>query len=214
MGRIAALALGASLLGAGALQAETAFDVVFRSGTLDGLPAGTELRYDGEGLVEAQSDEEWQEVVVDLGPGDEALVKRLLVKGEEPGRVLGSFDAGVGNPVAMLFLERTVNVISRETGGSPFYIRNRIRDTLGQPGVLEAVTVDWQGEAVPATKVVLVPFARDAHRADLGLYADLAIEVVVSEAVPGWYYSISAEAPATGTEAAYATSLSLAGVGP
>lgn len=213
MGRIATLSLCAALAGGGGLHAESAFDLVFREGALDALPQGTELRYDGE-TPGATEGEDWREVVVDLGADGSAVVRRRAEGGEGPAQVVGSFPAAVGNPVVMVFFERVVQTIAEETGGSPFYIRNRIRDALAGPGRIEAVTADWDGGAVPATEVALTPFAQDAHRAELGAFADLEIRVVVSEAVPGWYASIRAEAPATATGAAYASSLSLAGVEP
>ena len=56
------------------------------------------------------------------------------------------------------------------------------------------------------------PFAEDAHRAQLGRFADLEIRVVVSADVPGWYHSLSAAIPATEARDAFAASLTLAGV--
>lgn len=211
---IVTLACLVTLAGAGALRAESAFELVFRAGTLDGLPPGAELRYDGEGWPTARPDEDWRRLVVGLGPDDQARVERLAADGEGPAQLVGSFDAARGNPVGMVFLERTVRSISGATGGSPTYVRNRIRDALGAPGEAEAVTVAWDGGTVQATAVALVPFANDARRAELGAFADLEIRVVVSDAVPGWYHSISAEAPATATQAGYATSLALAGIEP
>ena len=212
--RTATLALCAILGSTGGLHAENAFDLVFRSGTLDGLPQGTELLYEGDGTFDPQTEKDWGQVVVDLGPDDSAsVVGRNLGASEEP-LPLGEFKATVGNPRAMVFLERTVQSIAEATGGSPFYIRNRMRDALGGPGQVEPATATWDGQPVEATSVALIPFANDAHRADLGAFADLEIRVVVSEAVPGWYLSIQADAPATGTEAAYASSLSLAQVEP
>lgn len=212
MARIVTLSLCAALAGAGPLHAETAFDLIFRSGTLDGLPQGTELRYDAEGP--AGEEEDWRQVVVDLAPGDEARVERWAEGADGPTQVLGSFKASIGNPVVMLFLERSVRAISEQTGGSPFYIRNRMRDALGGTGEVEAVEVPWDGGTVPATAVVLEPFADDPHRGELGGFADLVLRVVVSEAVPGWYHSMSVEAPAGGTGEGYAASLALAEVAP
>jgi hypothetical protein len=214
MGRIAALSLCAMLAGGGAALAEGAFDLVFRSGTLDGLPEGTQLRYEGEATSVAASDQDWQRFVVVLGPEDRALVEGRAAEGEEPGRSLGEYPATVGNPVAMLFLQRTVNSISEATGGSPFYIRNRIREALAGPGEVEEVAVPWEGGTIPATQVALRPFAGDAHRDQLGAFADLEIRVVVSEEVPGWYVSLDAEAPATASTEGFAASMALAGVQP
>ncbi|EYD74114.1 hypothetical protein Rumeso_04313 [Rubellimicrobium mesophilum DSM 19309] len=214
MKRIVALSLGLALLAGGPLHAERAFDLVFRSGTLDGLPEGTELRYDAAGLSDAQDQDAWRAVVLDLGPENSARLSGQPAEEAGAARPIGSFDSRIGNPVAMMFLEQTVNGVSAATGGSPFYIRNRIRDALGGPGEVEAVTATWQGTAVPATEVALRPFAQDAHRAELGGFADLEIRVVVSEAVPGWYLSMSAEAPAVAAAEPYGISLSLAGVEP
>jgi hypothetical protein len=214
MARIATLSFCAALAWGGALQAGTAFDLVFPSGTLDGLPEGTELHYDGEGMPEATSGEDWSELVVGLAPEDRAVVEGRMAGGEGPPRVLGSFPAAVGNPIAMVFLEQVVNSIAEQTGGSPFYIRNRIRDALGGPGEIGPVMVAWRGEEVPATEIALLPFAEDAQRAELGAFADLEIRVLVSEAVPGWYVSIRAEAPGAASEPAYAASFSLIEVEP
>lgn len=214
MDRIATLSLCLTLAGAGALRAETAFDLVFRSGTLDGLPEGTELTYEGSGLSEAPPADGWSQVVVGLGADGSARVEADGAQPGGPRRVLGSFDAGIGNPMAMLLLERTVKDVSEATGGSPFYIRNRIREALADQDGTAPVTVEWEGREVPATEIVLVPFADDAHRAELGPFAELEIRVVVSEEVPGWYRSVSAELPATANGTAYGTSFSLAEVDP
>lgn len=122
MARIATLSLCMTLAGAGALRAESAFDLVFRSGTLDDLPQGAELHYEGSGLSDAQAEEEWRRVIVDVGSDGSARVEAAGAQDEEPRRGLGSFNAAIGNPIAMLFLERTVKDISEGTGGSPFYI--------------------------------------------------------------------------------------------
>ena len=62
--------------------------------------------------------------------------------------------------------------------------------------------------------MVLRPFREDTHRAQLGGFADLEIRVVMSDAVPGWYRSLAAEAPAAGEAEAYASALTLAEDGP
>lgn len=214
MHRIFTISLGLALLAAVPLRAESAFDLVFRSGTLDELPEGTELHYDAAGLSGSSGQTPWREVVLDLGPEGTAILSGQPADDASAAQPLGSFNATIGNPVAMLFLEQTVNRVAEATGGSPFYIRNRIRDALGGVGELEAVTAKWEGAEVPATEVTLRPFVEDTHRAQLGRFADLEIRVVVSEAVPGWYMAISAEAPGIGTDDAYATSLALAGVEP
>jgi hypothetical protein len=212
MHRSVTLSLGLALLAVSPVRGESAFDLVFRSGTLEGLPEGTELHYDASGLEDARDQSAWREVVVNIGPESVARLEAQPSGDDAEARPLGSFDAAIGNPIGMMFLEQTVNSLAQATGGSPFYLRNRFREALGGPGEVEAVTADWDGGEVPATEVALRPFAEDPNRARLGRFADLEIRVVVSEAVPGWYLSLSAEAPEA--EGGYATSLSLAGVEP
>jgi hypothetical protein len=223
MGRIASLGVAVTLAGAlgqaGTLGAQEAspraFELVFRTGTLDGLPEGTELRYAGTQAPEGAPGDGWRSLVVGLAPGGRAVVEG--VEDDAAARVIGNFDAGVGNPLAMVFLESTVTAIAEATGGSPFYIRNRIRDAMAGPGEVQEAVAQWEGAEVAATEIVLLPFVADAHRAELGAFADLEIRVVVSDQVPGWYRSISAEVPAAGTPpgarsgdaASYASSLSL-----
>lgn len=168
----------ALLLAATPVAAESNFDVIFKGGTLDGLPEGTVLAYDGAAPL-----------TLVLEPGQRARIERA------GGATLGTFDSGVGNPVAMAVLEDLVGEIAEETGGSPYYIRNRIRDQLGAESVAAPATLTVDGAEVAATEVVLRPFAEDAHRAELGDWADLTIRVVMSEALPGWYGVIEAGAP-------------------
>jgi hypothetical protein len=108
--------------------------------------------------------------------------------------VLGRFDAGVGNPLVMYFLERTIRSVSAGTGGSEFYIRNRIKDSLRAPEQVQDIDVDWGDGTVSATEIMLAPFAGDPNLAGLGPFGDLTIRLVVGEGVPGWYHTLSAEA--------------------
>lgn len=188
-----------------------AFDTIFRTGTLDALPEGAELRYDGSGMPGTAADGEWTHIDVAIEPGDRAVVEGT--QGTAPPRVLGTFDAGVGNPLAMVFLEMTVNAVAQATGGSPTYIRNRMRDALAGPGEVTATSETWEGTSIEATEVVLRPFEDDPHGAALGAFADLTLRMVVSEAVPGWYLSVGAAAPAVAASPGFDASLSLAGAG-
>ncbi len=114
--------------------------------------------------------------------------------------------------MAMFFLERTSRQIGAATGGSTFYIRNRIKDALVGTGEVAPVTVAWDGREVPATEVTLTPFQDDPHRSQLGPFADMEIRVTVSEAVPGWYHSLVAETPPDGAAAPFRAEVDLSGV--
>lgn len=200
---IQSLILGAALvLTAEGARAETGFDLVFRTGTLDGFEEGDSLLY--RNTEEPEGD--WSRLAVALIAGDGAVVQGLTDEGAV--RPLGRFPAGVGNPIAMVFLERTVRIIAERSGGSPFYIRNRMRDALALPDAGDPATVEWNGAPVAATVVTLEPFRTDPNRDRLGVFADLTIRIVLSDAVPGWYHSLEARTPA-GADGAYEASLRL-----
>lgn len=94
-----------------------------------------------------------------------------------PPRVVSEFDAEGANPVLLFFLENIVRSASAATGGSPYYIRNRIRDSL-----IEAVA---EPAADGTVDVTLHPFAKDEHRRELGVFADLRIILKYRTPDPG-----------------------------
>ena len=84
----------------------------------------------------------------------------------------------------MVLLENAVRTTSRATGGSPFYLRNRVKEALRD-------RLSAEGGAF-STK----PFADDAaHRAQLGPFADLELRFVVDEAAPGMLTALAARTP-------------------
>ena len=117
------------------------------------------------------------------------------VQGETRQRA-GTFPDSVGNPLIMYFLETVLRDMANQAGGSPFYIRNRIKDALLRDADIRPVELTLGGATVAAQEVTLIPFANDAARDRMSGFADLALVAVVSDAVPGWYYSLPATAPA------------------
>ena len=207
MNRMAAALAAASFALATAASAETAFDLAFRSGTLDAFDAGDRLDYVSAVTMPAGAADNDATVSVALEEGGVAALAERP-QGSEAVRHLGDFDAGVGNPLAMYFLERTIRSVSERTGGSAFYLRNRIKDALRAPAEVRDVEVDWHGKPVDATEIVLTPFAGDPNLDRLGTFGDLRIRLVVGEDVPGWYHTLAAESG----DGAFASVLSLAEV--
>ena len=62
----------------------------------------------------------------------------------------------MANPLLLYFLETTVRVMAEATGGSPYYIRNRIREAL--------VASDLGAADGAEREVTLTPFAADPNR--------------------------------------------------
>ncbi|MDT8858094.1 hypothetical protein RNZ50_24290 [Paracoccaceae bacterium Fryx2] len=197
-------------LGAAPVVAGETYDLLFRQGALDGVAAvGGGLTYDQETSVPAAGAGP-QDTVLDLrfAPGDSVVA--TLRQGERS-RGVGTFPASVGNPVIMYFMETALRDMAQQTAGSPFYIRNRMKDSLLHEALIEAVSVPFGTQEVAARRITLKPFAQDAARDRMGQFADLALTVTVSDEVPGWYLSLVATAPALpGSGApAYSSALTL-----
>jgi hypothetical protein len=101
---------------------------------------------------------------------------------------VGSFPTGVANPLLLYFLETTVRVMAEATGGSPYYIRNRIRDAL--------VASDLGVAAGAAREVVLMPFAADPNGAKMGVFGDLSLRLRFDPGAPGRLLELSADTAA------------------
>lgn len=212
----------AAILGCGAASAaETgaapAYDILFRTGTLDAVSREAELVYAREvtntlfpeaeardsGTVTLRFDAEGEDggdAILEFGQGDKH-------------RGIGRFPASVGNPMIMYFVESVARDMAETAGGSPFYIRNRIKEALTRPAEEKPGQVAFAGGKVAAVTVTLHPFADDPNRGRMRGFADLALSVTMSDDVPGWYHTLAAEVPGAGTGGpVYATTLRLEGV--
>ncbi len=207
---IAGAVLGLAFAASAACANET-YDLIFKTGTLQAFSEGDRLEYrsvvEPEGAAAGVSGETLLRLT--LMPGDRAELERSV---GDRRSVLGQFDAGVGNPIAMYFLERTVRSVAEATGGSPFYIRNRIKESLLDAERIAKEPAQWDGRDIDATEIVLAPFRHDSHRAQLGPFADLEITVTVSDDAPGWYRAIRAETPEQGGARAFSSEIELTGV--
>ena len=199
---IAVLALG--LAGAPVLAANdgtAAYDLLFRNGTLDEVPADQVLVYDrmvANTLAPDAAMRDTGEIelsFVESTPPQASL--RFLRDGKH--RNLGAFPKSVGNPIIMYFVETVVRDMAESAGGSPFYIRNRVKDALVAPTEVETGEAVVDGKTVATQVVTLHPFKDDPNRDRMQGFADLALTVTMSDAVPGWYQTLEATAP--GTEA-------------
>jgi len=200
--RIVLLALLAGLGDGGVAEAAPGYEILFREGVLDGMAEGSELAYSvaragrsaPERAGEAPLAGSPQALVLALRPGDEV---ELTVEDGQHRQQAGRFPASVGNPLIMYFLETVLRDMANQAGGSPFYIRNRIKEAMLAEAEVRPDTLSLAGgETVTGQELVLHPFAEDAARDRMAGFADLAITAQVSDAVPGWYYTLRASAPA------------------
>lgn len=75
-----------------------------------------------------------------IDPSDQQPVLQLTQKAGPVDRRIGPFPISSGDPVLTFFLEQTTRDMAALTGGSPFYIRNRMKEALFRGG--EVTTTD------------------------------------------------------------------------
>ena len=185
------------LLGATAPgRAAEVYDLLFKTGTLDSLSRTSVLDY--ERRVSARDNEKLAArgtgtISLSFAPEDMAELK--FRQGDKY-RTVGSFPATVGNPMIMYFVETVVRDMAGTAGGSPFYIRNRVKEALVKKVPVLDETIRIDGRDVPAQTVTLHPFENDPNRDRMHGFEDLALTITMSDGVPGWYYALKAEAGA------------------
>lgn len=189
-------------IGQAPVSAAGTYELLFRSTALKGLEAlvtGSEISqntlvYDRlvSGAADKQRDGSFS---IGLKVKADDKVTMTLYQGKRS-RGLGEYPASVGNPVIMYFLESVLADIAAQSGGSPFYMRNRIKEALLKDAQIVPVKRQYRNRDVAAREVTIRPFLKDKARERMGRFSELALTVTVSEEIPGWYYSLVATVPA------------------
>lgn len=213
--RLTAL-LAAVLIAGGPALADTegteTYEMVFKGGTLDDLPRAAMLVYAREVTNRANPGAAAGATgAVELTFTDDAPERAVLrfTRGDTFSAI-GAFPAEVGNPVVMYFMESVVRDMAETSGGSAFYIRNRLKDSLVRSAEMDQVEAAYGGGEIQAQALTLHPFADDPNRDRMRGFGDLAVTVTMSDAVPGWYHTLSATVPdPAGGAPLYAQSLTL-----
>ena len=195
--RAAALAvtLGAAGAGAATIDGAESYGLLFRQGTLDAIDRNLALTYQRDVVSPLNPDAEKRNaghIFLKLQEDSPLALLEFRQEGKHQG--LGQFPASVGNPMIMFFYESVVRDMAATAGGSPFYIRNRVKDALTQPGEMTKGQAIYDGKTIETTTIDLYPFADDPNRDRMRGFEDLVLSVTMSEDVDGWYLSLIAEA--------------------
>jgi hypothetical protein len=192
--------------------AEPAYDLIFKQGTLSDVGASSVLAYDRKVAIAADPDRARRNTgAVDLTFATEDLAQ-LTFRQDGKHQALGRFPASVGNPIVMYFVETVLRDVAHEAGGSPFYIRSRIKEALVQSADIEPVSLRFGDRDVVGQKITLHPFQDDENRDRMKGYGDLSLTFTVSEDYPGWYGALAADVPgATLDQPIYFNTLILTG---
>jgi len=170
---------------------------VFAEGVLSEVPLGSELVYSHirEGTGEEQQLERVPDgqVSLRLRAGTDGLREAVItMTSDGKTRESHPYPASVGNPLLLTFLESSLRSMARMTGGSPFYIRNRMKDALRDGGTIATVTASFGGVEVPAEEITFRPFTDDKNRDRMGAFATLELRFLVSDRAPGGFILLSA----------------------
>ncbi|MEM9628901.1 MAG: hypothetical protein AAGA21_21910 [Pseudomonadota bacterium] len=200
---------------AAAADGKETYDLLFRDGTLDAIDPEMALLYrrDVTNRIKPEAAaRDSGDLSLTVNPSDATMVQLKLSK-DGKHRALGQFPTSVGNPMIMYFYETVVRDMAESAGGSPFYIRNRVKDALTQPAVSEEGEAVVDGKNVSTVTVLLKPFENDPNKARMQGFGDLEMRVTMSEEVPGWYLSFVAEtAPASSADAVYRSAVMFEGL--
>lgn len=194
-GSVVAVLIGGMAL-ADPLEGDKTYDMLFRTGTLDDVSRQSELVYVRtvtNSLKPEAADRDTGAVALSFHEG-EATLATLEFRQDGKHRKLGAFPASVGNPMIMFFYETVVRDMAEAAGGSPFYIRNRVKDALIQPSDMTEGEAVVDGRTVATRTISMHPFLNDPNRDRMQGFGDLELRVTMSDEVPGWYMSLVAEA--------------------
>lgn len=173
----AALWLGLSLLPACAVQAGEAGDAVFAERgpwSLDDTTLRWSLHVEGpEAPGFLPIDNGSVTLAETIDPSDQQPVLELIQQTDSRKRQIGPFPVSGGDPVLTFFLEQTTRDMARLTGGSPFYIRNRIKDALFQGGQITPT----DGGTVASFQ----PFVTDPNAGRMGAFQTLTLTFVLDD---------------------------------
>lgn len=193
---VVAATLFTSLI-AGAAAAENVMGQIFASGHLDGVETADRLVYSHVRRAEAADrvGPDFEDAAtLELVDRDGARAVVVTMMSASHPRQLQEFSGEASNPLLLAFLESSLRSVARATGGNPFYLRNRVKEAMRDGGAVEHIETPLGDHAVAAERITLRPFAADAHRAELGAFADLTYEIILSDAAPGTVVSLSAVA--------------------
>lgn len=170
---------------AGPVQAAEPLDLLFYTPHLDQTAPEAKLRYvhTRQGAAQALGPTLESAISLRRETVGEELETVITLDADGAGRRLDNFQGVPGNPILMVFMETLVSSLSRATGGSPFYIRNRLKE-----GFAAGQVTDQGGEST----ILMRPFIADRNRHRMGPFANLQIEMTLDPQRPGMFGTLNA----------------------
>lgn len=177
----------------------TGTEMLFDSSSFDDVKIGTTLTYtharsaDENIPIRAIEDGSISIARIEGDGGAERTV--VTLQNGKTRRELDHLPADRGNPIFVVFLESSVNSVTFATKGSPFYIRNRIKEAFSSGGKVTETSVEFDGTEVDATQIEYRPFKGDRNANKMGrAFENLSVQFTLSDAVPGQFVSMTTQA--------------------
>lgn len=104
--------------------------------------------------------------------------------------------SATGNPVIKVFLQREVVAMEKRTGGNWRYFQKAIKTALQDDANVESTRFEYRGQSVEGRRIRIDPYREDPRRGQMGAYARMRYAVVLSDAIPGRIYELTATAAA------------------
>lgn len=120
-------------------------------------------------------------------PVDGKPALQVVQKTDAGERRMGPLPVAAGDPVLVLFLENTARDMATMTGGSPDYIRNRIKDAVFRGG-----TVTRKDGSIIAE---MKPFENDPNKDRMGGFSTLTLRFVMDDDATQPIRELVAETP-------------------
>jgi hypothetical protein len=191
------LVLALALLIGTPAAAATVQELVFGAHLLAGLsePQTLHYRYEARGSMLPQIHRSQVSMEVrEVRQDGRKLVHFDMFEGQSR-RQFGPMQARLQNPLIIVCLQRDVVQMGNQTGGSPEYFRKRIRDAFVEPAKVERLEIPFDGVALPAVRVSIMPFVDDPQIARFAQFRHKRYEFTVAESLPGGLYEIAARTP-------------------
>jgi hypothetical protein len=119
----------------------------------------------------------------------------------EAERPVQSITGMTGNPMLVVFLDRSVNNLAMLAGGNRPYLKNKIKMSFNTSAKVDPVEIDYKGATIKGNRVTVTPFVGDANALKMMGYDGVRLEIVVSDAVPGHFVRLAShfESPMKGS---------------
>lgn len=192
----AAVASTVSMAGADPVK-RTAVDLLFESKHLELLGKGMEARYrldrtvSDAKLVGEPFADDIRVGVKDVDASGKREVVVHLFTGERA-RDPHTETELTGNPLLVVFLDRSVSNFAIVGGGNRNYLKQKFREALLDKADVQPAKVEYGGKSVDGYRITVAPFATDKNAQRMLGYEGSKFTFVISDAVPGYFVDLHA----------------------